>query len=845
MSNGVNMGVSRPLAYGFDKFDRLDTITSGRYNKGELRLNGDGQFEKVNNFVWHTDQNDTILTNDQNVDVRTAVFDCLNDKFTPNGNRLDDVRNFLLGAEFRTSTLTRDEVHNLIKLFKNVGSGGDSDKKWNDGMADLRKLAYYKHGVADQRDDDRKAADRMLKGNGVFFQDSIRERSATSTGIRASGVKFFDPGGTSFVAHDSESMIAQLDKWQRLRNENNVVVDYIASNGQRIVVSVPENPTPDTMLQIGGEAYKLSEFVGRGTFRLQPKIEQRGDGTFVMNDFNTMKERIGEWRKLEGFSVNVAFGLNGRDCNIVIPRNVEVSPDLQFQIMGQDHKLSELVGKGRFYLQPKVEQPQPQVRQQQPIGQQQQVKQPQVNQVQVKQQQDLKTLETSIARTLKSGLHPYFFENGTQQRVDELDILPESGNVKVRTSGGAGSVEYEMKIGELPQSPMRIGFNTQSPGSGTCFLWGMVNGMGNARSQFGKVEKDLYRTALDVLKPDKDGFFTTFDENHKPVRESLKSLEEKIEGIENGKDKYAKAFLFLVGEKTVTPVEKLWLYKSYLEDTVYRESFKALYDRHKGDLNNLFDSGLPPAGSIEKTAQWLGLKWEDKSRAFDATKREHLDKATESEKLREISRMLLGGNVLVVNQDNHFMTVCGCDPNEKTLTCIDSSTGKPQIIDLTPGTFKGFVQIDVYTQYDAEKESSLEKQQEIRAKKQEEKKVNKANKEKEKEALNQLLADLWAPTSSAGGNKVLNAIDALREGNINANKQSQEWKNTESDLEKNRRFIDNSQSLSIETIRKHPSSTLMGHLKKLNAALQTKGGFVKAVDALSEVCADISHIRSR
>ena len=744
MSNGVNMGVSRPLAYGFDKFDRLDTITSGRYNKGELRLGDEGQFEKVNNFVWHTDRNNTILTNDQNVDVRKAVFDCLNDKFGKGGNeeRINEVRKFLLGTEFRTSTLSRDEVHNLIKLFKNAGN---DDVKWKTGMENLRKLAEYKHGVVGQTEADRKVADGMLKGNGVFFQDSIRERSATSTVFRASGV------------------------------------------------------------------------------------EDMGDGTVVMHDFDTMKERIGEWQKLKVFSVNVAFELDGRTCNIVIPRNVVLSPDLPFQIMGQVHTFSELVGKGRFYLQ---EQPQPQNSQ---VRQNLQ----RVNQLQSpdNRPQDLETLEASIARTLKSGLHPYFFENGTQQRVDVLDILPESGMVKVRTSGEAGSVEYDMKIGELPRSPMRTGFNTQSPGSGTCFLWGMVNGMGNARSQFGKEEKDLYRTALDMLKPDQDGFFTTFDENHQPVRESLKSLEEKIEGIGNGNDQYAQRFLSLVGKKTNTPVEKLWLYKSYLEDKGYRESFKTLYDRYGGNEDYLSDSGLPPAGSIEKTAQWLGLKWENETHVFDANKPKHLDKATNPEKLMEISRMLLTGNVLVVNQDSHFMTVCGCDPNEKTLTCIDSSTGKSQIIDLTPRTFKGTIQIDVYTQYDAEKESSLEKQNEIRAKKQEEKKVNEANKEKEKEALNQLLTDLWAPTSSAGGNKVLKAIDALRKGSVNITED------TKSDLEKNRRFIDNSQSLSIETIRQSTSSTLMSHLKKLNAALQTKGGFVKAVAALSEVCADISHVK--
>ena len=125
-----NLQISQPRNFPHETsapaftFADLDNMSKGTYNVGELRLTNAGKLEKINNHVWVKSGENTIrLTPEQNFNVRDKVCQCLERKF-PSSNLLEStIRPLLIGTEYRSQALSRDEIRFLITMLENERDG--------------------------------------------------------------------------------------------------------------------------------------------------------------------------------------------------------------------------------------------------------------------------------------------------------------------------------------------------------------------------------------------------------------------------------------------------------------------------------------------------------------------------------------------------------------------------------------------------------------------------------------------------------------------------------------------------------------------------------------------------
>lgn len=117
------MGVG-PVNYSFT-FAELENKVNGTYNRGELRLDAKGGLHRANNHVWAQVFNDKTTTAQENLNVRTAVFDSIASHFSKSGGvsqYLKAAQEFLLGSENALKPLSRDEVRAIIAQLKSVST---------------------------------------------------------------------------------------------------------------------------------------------------------------------------------------------------------------------------------------------------------------------------------------------------------------------------------------------------------------------------------------------------------------------------------------------------------------------------------------------------------------------------------------------------------------------------------------------------------------------------------------------------------------------------------------------------------------------------------------------------
>lgn len=151
-----NLQVNQPPAFRHETtapaftFTQLDNLTKGTYNVGELRLTRSGALEKINNHVWVKSGENTVrLTPRQNFEVRDKVCQCLERRFQGNP-MIETVRSLLIGADFRTHSLSRDEIRFLITMLENARDGKSADGYTSENFL---RLHEYKMGNREHADE--------------------------------------------------------------------------------------------------------------------------------------------------------------------------------------------------------------------------------------------------------------------------------------------------------------------------------------------------------------------------------------------------------------------------------------------------------------------------------------------------------------------------------------------------------------------------------------------------------------------------------------------------------------------------------------------------------------------
>lgn len=163
-------------------FAKLDEITSGDFNVGELKINADGSLDKINNHVrgfrW---KNKVKLTPEQNLEVRKQTWKCLEmtckdpDRLNefPGRMKLETVKKLLLNERDRTVALSRDEVHFLIAMLKTGNPASPytaaNFKKLHEFKigkeANAREVQTFIKGLAEGNSDTQKRVARSVSAN--------------------------------------------------------------------------------------------------------------------------------------------------------------------------------------------------------------------------------------------------------------------------------------------------------------------------------------------------------------------------------------------------------------------------------------------------------------------------------------------------------------------------------------------------------------------------------------------------------------------------------------------------------------------------------------------------------
>lgn len=111
-------------------FAELESKVNGRFNRGELRLDAEGKIHRANNHVWLQVFNRKATNEQENLNVRTAVFDVIAREFSNakgTSPYLQIAQEFLLGEENAVKPLSRDEVRGVIAQLKAVAKSVVSD----------------------------------------------------------------------------------------------------------------------------------------------------------------------------------------------------------------------------------------------------------------------------------------------------------------------------------------------------------------------------------------------------------------------------------------------------------------------------------------------------------------------------------------------------------------------------------------------------------------------------------------------------------------------------------------------------------------------------------------------
>ena len=139
-------------------FDELKTISNGKYNVGEVRLNKMGKLEKINNHVgFYSDQNNVRTSPSENFNIRCQVCSVILARCEANPpagldegqkqNFQQNVVKLLLSDECKTLSLSRDEIHFVLSKLNDLGTGENGGfEAVQNGVKDIRAI---KMGGAD------------------------------------------------------------------------------------------------------------------------------------------------------------------------------------------------------------------------------------------------------------------------------------------------------------------------------------------------------------------------------------------------------------------------------------------------------------------------------------------------------------------------------------------------------------------------------------------------------------------------------------------------------------------------------------------------------------------------
>ena len=267
------------------RFDELERMTNGDYNRGELVLR-DGSFAAVNNHVHLTFLNNKVTTRQENLNVRTAVNDLLQYQFT----RLNDsvgkaalecVKERLLGTDNKMLPISRDEVRTMINMLKAVQKSSYSSSGMQMPMTEEEQQNSYKAvarfaesvletsrrlkqdaaGIATYRQQDSRRAldvDGDNFGVGCFIKNSASKMVNTNT-INVDGYRVYEEERKAFselLGSDAKPKPLDYEKASelmrlafsraRLFNEDDTF-NKLAAGFQEIVVQGESDPMAETL----------------------------------------------------------------------------------------------------------------------------------------------------------------------------------------------------------------------------------------------------------------------------------------------------------------------------------------------------------------------------------------------------------------------------------------------------------------------------------------------------------------------------------------------------------------------------------------------------------------------
>lgn len=151
-------------------------ISSGDHNMGEVRINGEGKLEKINNHVWRTSENTVVTTAQENIRVREELFRLISaDSRLTDGEVLAAIREQLLGVN-AVRALKRDEIAAYIGALDRGSAKGLSDR-----VIQLRTRTGHEKAGEIRLLTSEKASAAVLSANEQLGEARVRLQRACKT----------------------------------------------------------------------------------------------------------------------------------------------------------------------------------------------------------------------------------------------------------------------------------------------------------------------------------------------------------------------------------------------------------------------------------------------------------------------------------------------------------------------------------------------------------------------------------------------------------------------------------------------------------------------------------------
>lgn len=177
------------------------------YGIGELKLSTKGKLERINNHASEcfSGKNKVCTTDEQNRQVREAVFRCLDKNFNGDGEKLIYAKtlasDFLMGEN---EILSRDEAGYIVSMLEKAEKGQFNYKECRDDILRIRDIK--KNGVNENNLEDAKRLIRGLQVSGMFSDSkAILEVSENYQQRKDDAASSMSTGGSQKVVDSSET----------------------------------------------------------------------------------------------------------------------------------------------------------------------------------------------------------------------------------------------------------------------------------------------------------------------------------------------------------------------------------------------------------------------------------------------------------------------------------------------------------------------------------------------------------------------------------------------------------------------------------------------------------------